>query len=178
VFVLAAAMAAFAVGCGSPDPGASGGPDPSGPGPSTSPAPTATSGPIAPPPAEVLAAAVVFFDPDGTDRQPGSPPPPVITDAGDLDAFAQRYVDGDPGLETAARQALADGKVLIGATVSSGCFAASGAQLAFTAADIRLLPLGLPPDDSDVECVRAITSVALVAIDPSELPAGLPIRGH
>ncbi len=71
----------------------------------------------------------------------------------------------------------ATARCLIGGAVSSGCFAADGARLAFTAADVRLLPVGLPPDDPDLACVRAITSVALVAIDASELPAGLPIRG-
>ena len=152
-------VAVFAVGCGPPSSGLGSG------------------GPIAPPPAEVLDATVVFFDADGTDQQRDAPPPGVIADTSALDAFAQRYVDGDPLLGSAAREALDDGKVLIGGAVSSGCFAAEGTRLAFTAADVRLLPVGLPPDDPDVACVRAITSIALVAIDARELPAGLPIRG-
>ncbi|MET0325065.1 MAG: hypothetical protein ABW219_07585 [Ilumatobacteraceae bacterium] len=178
MFVVAAALGLLSAGCGSAGPAASGGSDPSGSGPSTSQSPPTTFGPIAPPPAEVLDATVVYFDADGGDRQPASPPPAVIADAGALDAFVQRYVDGDPPLGAAARHALDDGQVLIGAAVSSGCFPATGALLAFTAADVRLLPVGLPADDPDIECVRAITSVALVAIDAQALPAGLPIRGN
>ena len=125
----------------------------------------------------MLDATVVYFDPDGTDQQPRVPPPPVIADVTALDAFAQRYVDGAPPLGSAAGDALNDGLVLVGGTVSSGCFAAEGARLAFTAVDIRLLPIGLPPEDPDLMCERAITSIVLMAIDASELPAGLPIRG-
>ena len=169
--VVAAVLGCLTVACGSPvAPVATGTPGTSGSGPTT------TSGPISPPPAEVLDATVVYFDADGTDREPAWPPPGVITDPSALAAFAQRYVDGDPVLGSAARAALDDGKVLVGAAVSSGCFAARGASLAFTAVDVRLLPVGLPPDD-DVHCVRAITSVALVAVDATDLPPGLPIRG-
>jgi hypothetical protein len=139
--------------------------------------PTTTFGPIAPPPAEVLDATVVFFDPDGTDRQPDLPPPGVIADLRALEGFEQRFVDGDPAPSSAARGALEQGKVLVGGTVSIGCLPAEGAQLAFTAAEVLLLPTGLPPDGPHVYCVRAITSVALLAIDATELPTGLRVRG-
>ena len=72
-------------------------PVPSTPPPSVA-VSTSTFGPIAPPPAEVLDATVVYFDPDGTDRQRDLPPPGVIADEPALEAFRQRFVDGDPGL--------------------------------------------------------------------------------
>ena len=112
--------------CGSPLSRAvtSDGPDITGSGP------VSTYGRISPPPAEVLDADVVFFDADGADEQPDLPPPAVIADVTALEAFVQRYVDGE-----------------------------------------------LPRDDPDLACTRAITSIALMAIDVDELPAGLPIRG-
>ena len=172
VLIVAAVLGSFAVACGAPSSRAV----PSTPPPSVA-VSTSTFGPIAPPPAEVLDATVVYFDPDGTDRQRDLPPPGVIADEPALEAFRQRFVDGDPGLGDDASMALEGGRVLIGAAVSSGCFPAGGAQLAFTAVDVRLLPTGLSPDDPDVDCARAITSIALVAIEATELPAGLPVRG-
>ena len=172
IAVVAAALGIFAVACA-----------PSnrmGTGPARnvgSSAPPTTYGPISPPPAEVLDATVVYFDADGIDRQPTAAPLGLIADEPALAAFVARDVDGDPALGTTARDALGAGRVLIGAPVSRGCAPAADAVLAFTAADVRLLPVGFVDDDPDVECVRAITSIALVAIERDELPAGLPIRG-
>jgi hypothetical protein len=170
--LVAAALGALAVGCG-----ALAGPGGTVPAEVSGPGPTTTTGPPAPPPAEVLDATVVLFDADGVDRHRDRPPPGFISDRQGLAEFEQRFVDGDPALGPAAETALAAGKVLVGATVSTGCSPADGAQLAFTASDVRVLPIGLPPDDPEVECVRAVTSVALLAVEPTDLPAGLPVRG-
>jgi len=133
---------------------------------------TPGSGPflIHPPPAQVLEATVVFFDPDGRDEQADAPEMGAITDAPRLATFAARYVDGEPALGRAAAAALAEGKVLVGGVVSSGCFPSNGAILVLMANGIRLLPDGLADEDPDLACYRAITSVALVAIDPADLP--------
>ena len=64
VLIVAAVLGSFAVACGAPSSRAA----PSTPPPSVA-VSTSTFGPIAPPPAEVLDATVVYFDPDGTDRQ-------------------------------------------------------------------------------------------------------------
>lgn len=132
--------------------------------------PVSTDGPSSPPPAEVLDATVVFFDADGRDEQLTAPELGAITDAGGLDKFTARYVDGEPELGPAAAEARAAGKVLIGGVVSSGCFPADGADLVLVADGVRLLPIGLPDEDPHIACYRAITSVALVAIDPVDLP--------
>jgi hypothetical protein len=166
------ALGALAAGCGAlAAPGGSAPVEVSGPGPTT------TSGALSPPPAEVLDATVVLFDADGVDRHRDRPPPGLIIDRQGLAEFEQRFVDGDPALGPAAEKALAAGQVLVGAPVSTGCSVADGAQLAFTASDVLVLPIGLPPDDPEVECVRAVTSVALLAVEPADLPAGLPVRG-
>lgn len=131
---------------------------------------------IHPPPAQVLDATLVYFDPDGIDDAAAAPAAGLIDDLAGLDAFAERYVDGDPRLRSAAAAALHAGKVLIGGPVSSGCFPAGGAILGLTGAGIQLIPDGLPAEDPNVMCVRAITSIALVAILPADLPDA-EIRG-
>lgn len=132
--------------------------------------------PPAPPPAEVLDAELVFFDADGMDARITEPPDGPITDVPALRRFARRHVDGMPQLDD-AREALAEGKVLVGGAVSSGCFAADGAILGLVAGDIRLIPVGLPDEGPEIACVRAITSVALMAIDPADVPDGATIQG-
>ena len=92
----------------------------------------------------------------------------LIDDQGDLDAFIARYVDGDVAL-VAAADALAAGDVLIGGVVSIGCSPADGALLVLTAAGVDLLATGVE-EDPDITCIRAITSIALMAIDPADLP--------
>ena len=128
-------------------------------------------------PVEVLDATVVYFDSDGIEERAAEAPGGAITDADELATFARRYVDGEPALGSAASDALERGEVLIGGVVSQGCFAAAGAQLALVDGEVRMLPVGLPDDDHDVACARAITSVALVAIDPADLPAGTTVQG-
>jgi len=130
-----------------------------------------------PPPAEVLDAELVYFDPDGTDERIADPPDGLITDQAGLRAFQQRYVDGEPALDAAASQALAGRKVLIGGVVSSGCFPATRAVLGDISGDVRLIPVGVPDDDPEIACVRAVNSIALVAVDPAELPAGATVQG-
>lgn len=127
-----------------------------------------------PPPAEVLDATVVWFDADG--RSSAAPEIGAITDQSVLDRFEQDRVDGAPPLGDAAADALAAGNILIGGTVSSGCFPAASGQLVILNGDIRLSPIGLRVEPN-VDCVRAITSVALLAIDPSDLPAGALVQG-
>jgi len=145
--------------------------------PTTSHGPVTTEGPTSPPPAEVLDATVVYFDADGVDEQRTDPPIGLITSADGLAAFERRHVDGEPGLGNAARDALSDGRVLVGGVVSEGCFAADGAFLGLVAIGVRVLPKGLPDEDPEIACVRAITSVALLAIDPADLPENANIQG-
>ena len=162
--IAAVALGLWAVGCG-PSGRATTGPSADTGGSGT----TSMDGPVAPPPAEVIEATVVHFDPDSTATGTGASSG-RIDDAAGLAAFVARSVDGDPALGTAARDALRAGQVLIGGPVSTGCVPAEGAILAFTATDIRLLPVGLGPEDPDVECVRVVTSTALVAVDADALP--------
>ena len=125
----------------------------------------------------MLDATLVYFDSDGRDEHISEPALGLILEPAALDAFARRYVDDDPGLPDAATDALADGQVLVGGVVSVGCFAASGGRLIVVDGDVRPDPVGLPDPEPDVECYRAITSVALLAIDPDDLPAGATVQG-
>lgn len=170
--IIAAALGVLAAGCGSDAAGSD-----STVAVHVSDHAPSTERPKNPPPAEVLDATVVFFDADGIDARIAAPPPGPITGTAGLEAFARRHVDDDPALGSAAADALEDGKVLVGATVSSGCFAADGALLVLFDGDVRLIATGLPDPDPDIACVRAITSVALAAIDPSDLPDGATIQG-
>lgn len=130
------------------------------------------------PPEQVLDATVVFFDADGSDARPDLAPLGAITDAGGLDAFAARYVHGSPDLGSSAVEALAQGKVLVGGTISQGCFPAERALLVTNGSEVH--PVGVRPasDDPDVACARAITSTALLAIEPAKLPANTPVHGR
>ena len=128
------------------------------------------AGPYPGPPAQVLDAQVVFFDPDGLDAPAGIDTIEVITDVAGLEAFATRYVDGAPALGHDARAALADGMVLVGGTVSIGCDAADHALLVNTGSDVRAVGVR-PRPDRDVTCVRAIRSTALLAVTPDVLAA-------
>lgn len=129
-----------------------------------------------PEPAEVLDATVVYFDADGEDGPYDATPLGAIVDDDGLQTFARRHVDGDPPLGTAAAQALAAGEVLIGGPVSSGCFTSESGQVVLVDNDVRLAPIGLD-EDPNVECVRAVTSIVLMAIEPAELPEGATIQG-
>lgn len=130
-----------------------------------------------PRPAQVLDAAVVHFDPDGTDALASAPPLGRIIDAAGLDEFARRYVDGEPSFGTAAREALDNGAVLIGGRISSSCTPAERPLLVLFDGDVDIVAAGLPKDDPDLACVRAIDSIALVAIDPADLPDGVTVQG-
>jgi hypothetical protein len=101
----------------------------------------------------------------------------MIADETGLAEFAADFVDGDPELGTAAAEALDDGKVLVGGVVSSSCFPAGGGQLAATADEIRLLPTDWDPDEN-VDCARAVNSIALLAAYPADLPDDRPITGN
>jgi hypothetical protein len=127
------------------------------------------AGPNPGPPAEVLDADVVFFDRDGVGTA-GLDTIEVITDAGALQVFATRYVDGSPALGRDAQDALADGMVLVGGTVSIGCDGAERALLVNTGSDVRAVGVR-PRPDRDVTCVRAIRSTALLAVTPDVLAA-------
>ena len=130
-------------------------------------APDITTTTTADPP---LGAELVYFDADGRDRQPSEPPAGKIADQAGLDAFVARYVDGDPAMPGAATAALDAGRVLVGGVVSIGCFPAEGAELIVDGDDVRVAPVGLPDPEPDVECVRALTSIALFAVDPVMIP--------
>jgi hypothetical protein len=121
-------------------------------------------------PHQDLDARLVFFDPDGTGSGPVGEVGPPITDPAGLDAFAARYVDQHPRMPDAAAAALDRGLVLVGGVVSSGCEPAAGARLAVVADEVRLVALGDP--DALPECVRAVRSIALFAVDPADLPGG------
>lgn len=142
--------------------------------------PPGTSSPISegsPRPAEVLDAAVVFFDGDSMTGGAGRSPIGVIDDESGLATFADRHVDGDPELGTAAADALDAGKVLVGGPVSTGCSPASSGQLLlFDDGDVRLTPIG-GEQDPNLSCYRAVVSVVLMAIDPADLPAGVTVQG-
>ena len=138
--------------------------------------PEPPDGPVSPPPAEVLDATVVFFDADDMGPHSNAEAPRLIEDEQALDAFEAQYVDGDPAFGSAPREALEAGQLLVGGMVSRGCYPAQDAQLAFDVDEVLLLPIGIPADDGNVECYRAITSVALLSIDPADLP-DLPIGG-
>lgn len=143
-------------------------------GPSGSGAPI---GEVLPPPAEVLDATVVFFD--GYSMTGGGAVSPIgaIVDGAGLATFAERHVDGDPELGTAAVDALQSGKILVGGPVSSGCSpASSGRLLLFGDGDVRLSPIG-GEQDPNLNCYQAVVSVVLMAIDPADLPAGVTVQG-
>jgi hypothetical protein len=126
--------------------------------------------------AETLDATVVYFDADGMEGPRPAAPLGAIVDADGLETFARRHVDGDPALGTAAADALADGEVLIGGPVSSGCSTSESGRVVFVGGDVRLQPVGLD-EDPDVDCARAFVSVALMAVDPVDLPEGSTIQG-
>lgn len=130
------------------------------------------------PPEQVLDATVVFFDADGRDARPEVAPLGAITDAAGLDEYVARYVDGSPDLGAAAAEALAQGKVLVGGTISRGCLPAERALLVTNGDEVHPAGVSAASDDPDLACVRAITSTALLAIEPAKLPADTPVRGR
>ena len=133
----------------------------------------APAGPYPGPPAEVLDAQVVFFDPDGRGGPPGTGTREVITDVAGLEAFAARYVDDAPVLGADPRDALAAGMVLVGGTISIGCDGADRALLVNTGSEVHAVGVR-PRPDHEVTCVRAVTSTALLAVTPDVLAA---VRG-
>lgn len=130
--------------------------------------PTHGSGPGSDPGSNVVEAQLIYFDADGRDESPGEPPLVRIDGPADIDAFIARFVDMDPSL-TGITDALADGKVVLGGRMSSGCFPASAAHLERDGNAIVAVADGVR-DDEGITCVRAITSVALFAMDPADFP--------
>lgn len=121
---------------------------------------------------------------EGSDGDPEGAGPGLIVDAVDLRAFAGRFLSGqDEASETVDELATevdggdGDDVVFVGGVVSSGCFAPDGVELRRDGRDLRLVPTGLD-EDPDVNCARAITTVALVSVARSEVPEDVTVAGE
>lgn len=172
---LAPALVALVAACGGG--GDDGGDDRSAPSTEAPGAPTTTA-----PEGEVVPADVVVFT-EGADSHPEGDGPGLVVDGVDVRAFAGRFlVEGSDGADLLDDLAedLADGpgeRVYVGGVVSEACTGPEDVELRLVGSDVRLVPVGLDVDPEEV-CDRAITTVALAAVDRDELPDDLTIDGE
>lgn len=142
-------------------------------------APTSTEGGVGE--GEVVEAEVVVMA-EGADIDPDGRGPGLIVDGVGLRAFAGRFFAGDEvavaTLEEVADSSDLDGRVFVGGVVAVGCSVPDAVELRQTGDDLRLEPVRSAPESEPVECVRPITTVAVVAVDRAVLPDEPTIAGE
>jgi len=110
-----------------------------------------------------------------SDQQRG---PYRITDADQLARFNALYLGAnDSGLLTgdqlaSAQKALKAGSVLVGAMIHTGCFPAGKPTLAHDGDTLALVAMEIDPQEGMVDCYVAIGTVAVVAVNGTDVPAG------
>lgn len=172
---LAVVLAALVAGCGGGggDDGDDGSaPSTDGPGEATS---TVEEG-------EVVPADLVVLT-EGADSHPEGDGPGLVVDGVDVRAFAGRFlVAGSEGVDVLDELAddLDDGpgeRVYVGGVVSEACAGPDDVEVRRVGSDVRLVPVG-PDDDPEEVCDRAISTVALAAVDRDDLPEDMTIDGE
>lgn len=182
--LVAALLVLLTTACGGDDGGGA-----RAPGPDDDPT-TTTDDPQAPggePEGELLAAEPLVVA-EGLDSDPDAPGPGLLVDEVDLRAFAGRFWVGVDGVDDQLDEALdaleghdLDGRVMVGGVVATGCVLVLEVELRLVDGDLRLGPAEAPdeaPEDGDVECVRAVTTVAVVSVDRDDLPDGVTVAGE
>lgn len=144
----------------------------------------------------VALVALVGCGDDGDDtRTRGTEPPP----GGEIDAEVIHLAEGEPPLDgppavsvvepdraaelfveaerQAASEAIADadleGRVLLGGLVDEGCFLAGGVSVREVDGAVVFHADDLDPQEGEVDCARAVVTVAVVAVDTEDLPADI-----
>lgn len=132
---------------------------------------------------EVVASEVVVLD-EGDDADPDGRGPGLIVDGAGLRAFAGRFFAAGDEEAAATLAEVADdlpggdGQVFVGGVVAMGCSVPDDVELRRTGDDLRLEPVREAPEPEPIECVRAITTVAVVAVDRATLPDEPTVDGE
>jgi hypothetical protein len=133
---------------------------------------------------EVVPSEVVVLA-EGADADPEGAGPGLLVDGTDLRAFAGRFLvpgsEDDEEVRDLADEVDDDGPgevAWVGDVVGTGCFTPGGVGLRRVDDDVRLVPVDLPEDEGEVECTRAVITVALVAVDRELLPDDPTLAGE
>lgn len=130
---------------------------------------------------EVVESEVVVLA-EGADVDPEGRGPGLIVDGVGLQAFAGRFFSANEAAAATVEQvddaSGLDGLVLVGGVVAVGCSVLDDVELRQVGDDLRLEPVRAAPESEPVECVRPITTVAVVSIDRSRLPDEPTIAGE
>ncbi|RIJ78393.1 hypothetical protein D1871_02875 [Nakamurella silvestris] len=111
--------------------------------------------------------------------------PRRIATAADLDTYVSGF-QGQNGTgaftddEVAqAKDALTRGRVLVGALFHSGCFPAAGPELVDVNGSYQMVATFTDPQEANVACYVAVSTVALLSFAPSDIPEGsIPAVGE